>query len=130
MIYQMTSNLKYLIIPDVHGRDFWIEPLKYVLKNTDAKIIFLGDYLDVYLEEFQEKYEFDINDYSKKTYEKFNKVYDDAIENFKSIIDFKKENPDRIILLLGNHDCGYSIGDYICDCRKDKVNARQIRALH
>lgn len=129
MIYQMTSNLKYLIIPDVHGRDFWIEPLKYVLKNTDAKIIFLGDYLDVYLEEFQEKYEFDINDYSKETYEKFNKVYDDAIENFKSIIEFKKENPDRIILLLGNHDCGYSIGDYICNCRKDKVNARQISKL-
>ena len=42
MIYQMTSNLKYLIIPDVHGRDFWIEPLKYVLKNTDAKIIIIG----------------------------------------------------------------------------------------
>lgn len=124
----MASNLKYLIIPDVHGRSFWIEPLEYVLKNTDAKIVFIGDYLDVYLDEFKEEYGF-IYSYTKEDFDKINKVYKDAIDKFIKIIEFKKENPDRIILLLGNHDCSYSIGDYICDCRKDKANARQISKL-
>lgn len=124
----MASNLKYLIIPDVHGRSFWIEPLEYALKNTDAKIVFIGDYLDVYLDEFKEEYGF-IYSYTKEDFDKINKVYKDAIDKFIKIIEFKKENPDRIILLLGNHDCSYSIGDYICDCRKDKANARQISKL-
>ena len=36
---------KILIIPDVHGRDFWIEPVKKVINNKDYFIVFLGDYL-------------------------------------------------------------------------------------
>ena len=36
--------MKVLIVPDVHGRDFWKQAV-----NSDAdKIIFLGDYLDHY----------------------------------------------------------------------------------
>ena len=32
-----------LIIPDVHGREFWKEA-----KDYPGKIVFLGDYLDPY----------------------------------------------------------------------------------
>ena len=39
---------KILIIPDVHGRDFWKEPVKKVLEDTNAHIIFIGDYTDGY----------------------------------------------------------------------------------
>lgn len=40
------KNKTYLIIPDVHGRDFWKEGVKKRL--SDEKIIFLGDYTDPY----------------------------------------------------------------------------------
>ena len=33
-----------IIIPDVHGRVFW----KEIVKNSEDKIIFLGDYVDPY----------------------------------------------------------------------------------
>ena len=39
--------MKILCIPDVHGRDFWIEPCSHI--NEFDKIIFLGDYHDPYL---------------------------------------------------------------------------------
>ena len=29
--------MKYLIVPDVHGRDFWREPVYKTLQETDAK---------------------------------------------------------------------------------------------
>lgn len=35
---------KVLVIPDVHGRDFWQEPCT----KWDGQIIFLGDYHDPY----------------------------------------------------------------------------------
>ena len=37
----MLENIKILVIPDVHERDFWREPVNEVLYNTDARIIFL-----------------------------------------------------------------------------------------
>jgi len=83
----MEKNIKVLIIPDVHGREFWREPVKEVLENTDARIVFLGDYLDCYPNEF--KYGFDFKEHS--------------INNFIEIINLKKENKDRVNLLLGNH---------------------------
>lgn len=83
----MEKNVKVLIIPDVHGREFWREPVKYVLENTDAHIVFLGDYLDCYPYEFENGFDFK----------------EHAISNFSEIISLKKENQGRITLLLGNH---------------------------
>ena len=73
-----------LIIPDVHGRDFWKKAVAY--KGFD-KIIFLGDYTDPY-------------GFEGITTEV-------SVENFKSIIAYKKQNPDKVVLLLGNHDLHY-----------------------
>jgi hypothetical protein len=73
-----------LIIPDIHGRDFW---KKAVASKDYDKNIFLGDYTDPY---------------------DFEGITDEvAVENFKSIIDFKQQNQDNVILLLGNHDLHY-----------------------
>ena len=73
-----------LIIPDVHGRDFWKEAVE---SQDYEKVVFLGDYSDPY----------DIEG-----------ITDDvAIDNFKSIIDYKQQNPDKVVLLLGNHDLHY-----------------------
>lgn len=128
------TDIKYLIIPDVHGRDFWITPVNEVLENTNAKIIFLGDYLDVYIDDFAEKYNlnlnyYDSNYYNKENVAKIHQVCDDAVSKFESIIDVKKKYPDRVILLLGNHDCGYAIDRGICDVRRDRRNSKKIEEL-
>lgn len=85
--------MKILINPDIHGRVFW----KYSTEHKDEfdKIIFLGDYLDAYSPDLLLKEE----------------------DNFKEIIQFKKDNPDKVILLLGNHDCHY-INDKIYEASR------------
>lgn len=75
---------KILIIPDVHGRTFWKQAYHYV--DEVDEVIFLGDYLDPY------------------PFERISN--EDAIENFKEIIKFKKEH-SKVTLLLGNHDLHY-----------------------
>lgn len=105
--------MKYLIIPDVHGRDFWKEPVKETLNNSDSEIIFLGDFLDCYPFEWDKHFDYKAH----------------ALENFKDIIQLKKDNPDRITLLLGNHDCEYCISTDICDCRRDRGNQKVIEEL-
>lgn len=109
----MKSNIKYLILPDIHGRDFWCKPVEETLKDTDAHIIFLGDYHDPYPNEFN----YD-EDYLQK-----------SMDNFKQILNLKKQNPDRITLLIGNHDCGYAIGDDICSSRMDRWHRRELEKL-
>lgn len=71
-----------IIIPDVHGRKFWRICLDYI--DEVDKVIFLGDYLDPY----------DVTE-------------QEALEEFKAIIEFKNKYPDKVILLIGNHDCEY-----------------------
>lgn len=90
----MASNL-ILVIPDVHGRLFWLDKTNDI--SDYDKVIFLGDYLDPYKDE--------------------NITVEDAIENFKKIIQFKKDNLDKVILLLGNHDLPYYSQKYYDDCK-------------
>lgn len=75
--------MKILAIGDVHGREVLsrIEPDQY------DKIIFLGDYADSHYDD----------------------QFPDAriLENLKAIIAFKKFHPDKVLLLLGNHDAHY-----------------------
>ena len=72
---------KLLVLPDIHGREFWRGPCNDIEKYD--KVIFLGDYLDPYGFEGIE--------------------VEDAIENFKEILELKKNNMDKVVLLLGNH---------------------------
>lgn len=79
--------MKILTIPDLHEKDIW---KKAISKDWD-KVIFLGDYVDSF-------------DHNK----------DKCISNLLDIIEFKKSNPDNIILLLGNHDIQYLDSKYRC----------------
>lgn len=90
-----------IIIPDVHGRTFWKEAIESIKEGDTLKdiVIFLGDYLDPY------------------GYEGIS--VEDAIANFEEIIDLKKQYPNNIILLLGNHDCGY-IWPIVCEARRSR----------
>ena len=109
-------DIKYMVIPDVHGREFWREPVKNILHNTEATIVFLGDYLDPYAHEFPNA-------------ESLDNIRQKTIEIFKEIIEIKKENNKRVILLLGNHDCTYMISKKICDVRADNKNYNKIAKL-
>jgi hypothetical protein len=71
-----------LIIPDTHGRKFWRKALE-IIDEVD-KVIFLGDYLDPY----------DVSE-------------EECLIEFKEIVEFKLKYPDKVILLIGNHDCEY-----------------------
>ena len=84
----MKENLEVLIIPDVHGREFWIKPVKDVLENSDKPVIFLGDYLDPY------SYELEGTGIHPQEH---------AIDIFKQVIDTKKQYSERVTLLIGNH---------------------------
>ena len=73
---------KLLIIPDVHSRVFWKEATEKYDQECD-KIIFLGDYLDPYLDEGITRKE--------------------AIRTLEEVIEYKLNNKDKTVLLLGNH---------------------------
>lgn len=75
-----------MAIGDVHGRDDWKE---IVRRESDAdKFIFVGDYFD--------------------THENIGPAQ--QIINFNKIYDFKLEDVDRTVLLIGNHDFHYMAG--------------------
>lgn len=99
---------KILVNPDIHGRTFWKKPCENI--DEYDKVIFLGDYLDPYNFEF-------VN-------------VEDAIQNFKEIIEFKRNNMDKVVLLLGNHDMPYYSEDYLhfssWHCRHSKLFHEQI----
>jgi predicted MPP superfamily phosphohydrolase len=107
---------KILSIGDIHGRDSWMwdthgsscefNSWKISVENGAPgddpfwddipfreydKIIFIGDYVD----------SFDLGD-------------DTILRNLQNIIFFKKAAPDRVVLLLGNHDIQYFIKNQIC----------------
>lgn len=93
---------KILLVPDVHGREFWKK-----VKNYEGEIVFLGDYLDPY------GFEFDPNGKTEFLYEgkkvRFNYMPDrreSSIINLEEIIDFANSR-DNVTLLLGNHDYHY-----------------------
>ena len=107
------KSIKWLIIPDVHGREFWKEPAKVTLGATNANIVFLGDYTDGYPNEWDFNF-----DYLQHT-----------VDNFKEILNLKRQNQERITLLIGNHDCGYCLGDDICSSRMDHRNKKEITGI-
>jgi len=75
------KTLKVITVPDVHGRQYWkeINPEEY------DKIVFDGDYVD-----------------------QFPPMTDIEIEyNLIEIIELKKNYPNKVVLLLGNHDIQY-----------------------
>lgn len=74
--------MKMIILGDTHGRPYWQKIVEK--ENNVDRWVFVGDY-------------FDSRDIT--THEQ--------IENFKNILEFKKNNMDKVILLLANHDYHY-----------------------
>ena len=72
--------MKHIVIGDIHGRDNW----QHVNIKLYDKVIFIGDYVDSHT----------LSDFA-------------ILENLKKIISLKKRYPDKVVLLLGNHDVHY-----------------------
>lgn len=109
--------MKVLTLGDVHGRDRWMfhthgSPYEFnhwmtMIENgvpaddTEFwkempyiqydKIVFVGDYVD-----------------------SFNATNVTILDNLNKILFFKKALPDKVVLLLGNHDIQYFIPNEIC----------------
>ena len=98
-----------LIFPDIHGRQFWKDAINKFPKDQypNLKIIFLGDYLDPYV---------DYDGISKE----------DAFINFEEILDYIN-NDSRIIPLIGNHDWHYFVN--LDTCRIDKAREKNIEHM-
>jgi hypothetical protein len=71
--------MKIICIGDIHGRDTW---KKIVEKEPYDIVVFLGDYVSTHEHITEEQ----------------------QITNLEEILTFKEENPDKVILLRGNHD--------------------------
>ncbi|MCK9429806.1 MAG: metallophosphoesterase, partial [Candidatus Omnitrophica bacterium] len=87
--------MKILSIGDTHGNNV----LDRIVPGDFDKIIFLGDYVD----------SFTVSD-------------EDIINNLYSLIEFKKTYPDKVELLLGNHDLQYLFNDdtkFRCSGRRE-----------
>lgn len=82
--------MKILVLGDIHGRTIWKD---IISKETPDKVIFLGDYVS--------------------SHDNING--DDQISNLKNIIEYKKNNYDKVVLLRGNHDIQH-LGYYWARC--------------
>jgi hypothetical protein len=74
--------MKIIAIGDVHGRDFWKKVAK--AESDFDQFIFIGDYFD----------SFTISPEKQQ-------------DNFQEILEFKKAQPEKVTLLIGNHDLHY-----------------------
>ena len=83
--------MRIIVFGDTHGRPHW---KTIVERETWDLVIFLGDYFT-----------------SREGY-----TEDEQIANFKEIMEFKDDNPDKVILCLGNHDT-QAMGYHWADCR-------------
>ena len=96
--------MNIIIIPDVHGRDFWRWTVTH--RKEEDTIIFLGDYLDPYENEWI--------------------YWSDAYKGLLDIIELKRTHPEKVMLLLGNHDLHYLFPE-IRGSRYNEYQAEKIR---
>ena len=97
-----------LIIPDVHGRTFWRDAIE---RHPDHPRIFLGDYVDPYT--WGEGIDMPT-----------------AIGELESIIELKKKEPDRTILLYGNHCTHYLWDEAEKSTRYNEAYKEELQELY
>ena len=71
-----------IAIGDVHGLDLWRDVVE---AHPECRVVFLGDYLDPYGSVHKGK----------------------LLDNLRAIMQLKRDRPEDVVLLLGNHDLHY-----------------------
>lgn len=97
-------NTSIIIIPDIHGRDFWRRAVAQ--RKEEDMVVFLGDYLDPYENEWI--------------------YWSDAYKGLLDIIALKREHTEKVVLLLGNHDLHYLFPN-LRGSRYNEYQAEKIR---
>lgn len=79
-----SSPTSYTIIGigDIHGKGVW---RKIVEGDTSDNVVFMGDYFDA----------------------KNSLPYEEQLTNFMQILSYKRDNRNKVVLLIGNHDFHY-----------------------
>lgn len=105
--------MKILVLGDIHGRKFWRTAITNNIDKVD-KVIFLGDYLDPYEDEIDENPEL----------MECNGFYDsqNLLKMLEDIISLKKNEPNKYILLTGNHTDSYIWSKFNAATRTDYKN--------
>lgn len=81
-----------LVVPDLHGREHLLnKAIDCFNKCENTPIVFLGDYLDPYPSDF-------LHPMTAES---------ECFSVFKDLLEFAKENPDDVTLLLGDHEAHY-----------------------
>lgn len=89
--------MKLITVSDIHGRGDWI----HVDVTTYDRVIFLGDYVDSH------------------------SLSDGVIlNNFHQIIKLKQQYPEKVVLLIGNHDAQYlHYPNYSCSSFRQSIQS-------
>lgn len=87
---QNRKRMKTLVLGDIHGRLHWYDIIQ---KEQPDRVIFLGDYVS--------------------THDSI--PADQQMSNLEDILNYKDENPDKVILMRGNHDTQH-LGYYWAEC--------------
>ena len=104
---------KILCIPDLHGRKFWRQTIFNNINKVD-KVIFLGDYLDPYSNEIEENPELmECSSFGDSK---------SLLSMLHDIVSLKKNEPDKYILLTGNHTDSYIWSKFHAATRTDYKN--------
>src|SRR5690554_631315 len=74
------DEIKILAVGDLHGKSCW----QAIDFDQYDKVIFMGDYVDSTSHSDEE-----------------------ILDNFSEVIEVKKRHPEKVVLLLGNHDIQY-----------------------
>ena len=107
--------MKILVIGDIHGRKFWRETIHNNLHRVD-KVIFLGDYLDPYNDEIHDNYLT-----KSMECERFEDSQN-LLKMLNDIVSLKKNEPNKYILLTGNHTDSYIWSKFKAATRTDHKN--------
>lgn len=77
--------MKYLFVGDVHNHSYIFNDVQRLNEQYDFnKIVFLGDYVDDWLTDNHQ-----------------------SLETLDTVINLKRENPDKYFFTLGNHELSY-----------------------
>ena len=80
------NNPVVLVLPDIHGRDFYRSALREAVEEN-IEVVCLGDYLDPYFGDVLHE--------------------EGMFAPLKEMVELKKTRLHMTHLLLGNHDCSY-----------------------
>lgn len=88
--------MRILTIGDLHGRNDWMEVVyqydgSCLLGKDFDKVVFMGDYFD-----------------------SFDKTDGEILNVFHKVIQLKKDHPNNVVLLVGNHELSYLNPNYRC----------------